>query len=110
VSTVAVSPGRSRTGPLLWLVGTQLIALVSLAPWALIAGFAFVSASGGALLPGPLRYPFWAYPLLPLVCAVLAWRAYGRGEVRRAVRVSTLPLCLALPLLAYIWYMARPVG
>jgi hypothetical protein len=109
VNAITAPGPSSRTGPLLWLALSQLIALLSLAPWALITGFAVVSADGQALLPGVLRYVFWAYPLLPLACTVIAWRAYGRGELRRAMTATTLPLCLAIPLLAYIVYMASPV-
>ena len=115
MSTLAVSqPRTSRTGPALWLLATQAVALVSLAAWLLVAGFSFVAsgpaAGEGMLMPRPLLYLLWLYPVLPLACSVAAWRAFRRGDARRAVRWSTLPLVAAIPLLAYVWYMASPVG
>ena len=50
-----------------------------------------------------------AYPLLPLGCAAATWRALGRGEWRRALWCSAAPLLLAVPLLAWFWYVSRPV-
>jgi hypothetical protein len=114
VNTAALPPPReSRTGPALWLLATQALALLSLAAWLLIAGFSFVAGPAhgdGALMPRPLLYLLWLYPLLPLACTLAAWRAFRRGDVRRAVRWTTLPLAVAIPLLAYAWYMASPVG
>lgn len=114
VNTIAVSPPRaSRTAPVLWLAATQAVSLVSLAAWAIVAGFSFLAsgpAAGEGMLPRPLLYLLWIYPVLPLACAVAAWRAFRRGDARRAVRWSSLPLVGAVPLLAYAWYMASPVG
>jgi hypothetical protein len=80
------------------------------APEFALPGLAFVTSSGAVLLPGALRYLAWAYPLLPLGCSWAAWRAYVRGEVSRALWLSSLPLILAIPLLLYAWYLATPVG
>jgi hypothetical protein len=115
VNTVAAAPPRaSRTAPALWLVATQAVALLSLAAWLLVAGFSFLAsgpaAGDGMLMPRPLLFALWAYPVLPLACTVAAWRAFRRGDVRRAVGWTTWQLGAALPLLAYVWYMASPVG
>jgi hypothetical protein len=115
VNTIAVSPPRdSRAAPVLWLAATQAVSLASMAAWAVVAGFSFLAwgpaAGEGMLMPRPLLYLFWTYPVLPLACSVAAWRAYRRGDLRRAVRWSALPLVGAVPLLAYVWYMASPVG
>ncbi|HEX8903662.1 MAG TPA: hypothetical protein VF771_02330 [Longimicrobiaceae bacterium] len=109
----AAPPRASRTAPALWLVATQALALASLAAWGLITGFSLVSRgpqSAGALMPRPLLYLFWIYPVLPLACSVAAWRAFRRGDARRAVAWSAVVLAGSLPLLAYAWYMASPVG
>ncbi|MFL5538145.1 MAG: hypothetical protein ACJ8J0_04100, partial [Longimicrobiaceae bacterium] len=115
VNTVAAAnPRVSRAAPALWLVATQALALCSLAGWLIVAGFSFLAAgpaSGdGMLMPRPLLLALWAYPVLPLACSVAAWRAFRRGDVRRAVGWTTLQLAAAVPLLAYVWYMASPVG
>ena len=102
----------SRTAPALWMVLTQVLALLSLAAWAVVAGFSFV-ASGPAnpeiLLPKPLLWALWIYPAIPLACTVAAWRAFRRGDTRRAVTWTTVQLAAVLPLLAWVWYMASPV-
>ncbi|HEX8243807.1 MAG TPA: hypothetical protein VF541_09935 [Longimicrobium sp.] len=115
MNTIAVSPPRdSPIAPVLWLAAMQTVSLLSLAAWAIVAGFSFLAWGPAAgeemLMPRPLLYLLWIYPVLPLACSVAAWRAYRRGDARRAVRWSALPLVGAVPLLAYAWYMASPVG
>jgi len=92
------------------MIATQAVCLVSLAAWALLAGLSFVTSSPeGELLPRPLLWALWAYPVLPLACVPMAWAAFRRGDLRRARLLTTLPLAGAIPLLAYAWYMASPV-
>ena len=103
-----------RTGPrrraLAWLVVTQLVALVSLVPWFVVAGFWWMGLGGGS---GPqpagvwaAAAALWAYPLVPLVFGVLAWRAFRRQRYGRAMALTTIPLLFALALLAYVGWMA----
>lgn len=109
MSTALATPSRAR--PALWLIATQAVSLLSLAAWALLAGLSFVTSSAeGALLPRPLMWVLWVYPVLPLVCGAMAWAAFRRGDLRRARTLTTVPLVLAIPLLAFAWYMASPVG
>jgi hypothetical protein len=111
VNTVAAAPPRSRTGPALWLVATQALALVSLVAWLLVAGFSFIASGGdGVMMPRPMLWALWAYPVLPLACTVLAWRAFRRGDTRRAVTLATVQLAAAVLVLAFVGYMAAPVG
>jgi hypothetical protein len=107
VSTVAPTPSR---GPALWLAVSQLVMLLSLVPWAMVTGLSFVVDGGRAMLPAPLLWATWIYPVLPLACAPLAWAALRRGDARVEVTLTTVPLLAAVPLLAYFWYMASPVG
>ncbi|HYJ79756.1 MAG TPA: hypothetical protein VEW03_09160 [Longimicrobiaceae bacterium] len=112
MNAVSSVPSRSRRGALLWLVATQLVVLLSLAPWAVVAGFSFVALDPGAPDPPGVwvaRLAVWAYPLLPLACSVLAWRAYRRGSIRRAVTLAALALLAALLLLAYVIWATSPV-
>jgi len=109
--TSATSPVPSRAMPALWLIASQAVCLLSLVAWALLAGLSFITSSpDGALLPRPLLWVLWVYPVLPLVCAPMAWAAFRRGDLRRARTLTTIPLALAIPLLAYAAYMASPVG
>ena len=102
-------PAISRKRAFLWLLGTHTLLLVSLAAWALLAGFSFLS-SDGALLPGPLAWLLRLYPVIPLVCCAAAWIAFRRRDYVRARLWAVLPLAAAVPLLAFAWYMASPVG
>jgi len=97
-----------------WIVLAQSAALVSLVPWALVAGLSFLSfnsgAADGALLPLGLLFALWAYPLLPLACGVATWRAFRRGHVRSATRWSGVALLAAALMLALAWFLVSPVG
>ena len=115
MNTVAAAPPRaSRTGPALWLVATQALALASIAAWLLVAGFSFIASgpasADGVLFPRPLMWALWAYPVLPVLCSAAAWRAFRRRDLRRAVTWTSVQLIVILPMLAYVAYMASPVG
>jgi cytochrome bd-type quinol oxidase subunit 2 len=114
VNTVAETPRASRTGPLAVVLLAQAAALVSLVPWVLVAGFSFLSFSAGVaesrLLPAPLLFALWAYPLLAVACAALTWRAWRRGDARAAVRWSSVELAAAAVVLGFVGFMISPVG
>ncbi|HSU17866.1 hypothetical protein [Longimicrobium sp.] len=115
MNTVAAAPPRaSRTGPALWLVATQALALASLAAWLLVAGFSFIASgpgsADGVLVPRSVLWVLWGYPVLPLVCSAAAWRAFRRRDLRRAITWTSVQLVVVLPMLAYVAYMASPVG
>lgn len=114
VNTFAETPRASRTGPLAVVLLAQAAALVSLLPWGLVAGFSFLSFSAGAgeppLLPAPLLFAFWGYPLLAASCAALTWRAWRRGDARAAVRWSGVELLAAAVVLGFAGFAFSPVG
>lgn len=106
-----IARAPSRVGPVLWMLATQAVMVASLAAWALLAGFSFLaSPAEGALLPRPLLYLLWIYPVVPLACTAAAWSAFRRHDLRRARLLTALPLAAALAVLAFAWYMASPVG
>jgi hypothetical protein len=44
-----------------------------------------------------------------LACMVMSWRAYRRGETRRAAVRTTIPLLWAVPLLVWVgWLLTLP--
>ncbi|HET7234729.1 MAG TPA: hypothetical protein VFJ16_32245 [Longimicrobium sp.] len=112
VNTVAQPPRASRTGPLALVLLAQAAALASLVPWALVAGFSFLSFNAGGespILPAPLLFALWAYPLAALACAVATWRAWRRGDARAAVRWSGVELLAAAVVLGFVVFMILPV-
>jgi hypothetical protein len=62
------------------------------------------------MLPAPLLFALWVYPLLPLACGALAWRAWRRGHAPAAVRWSGVELAAALAMLGFVWFVISPVG
>ncbi len=106
----AAAPRSRRT--LAWLVGSQLLALASLAPWLVVAGTSIMAldtpVTTEAMAPRVFVAVAWSYPLLPVGCAAAAWLAYARRRYRRAAVLSAVPLLPALPLLAYLFWVSSP--
>jgi uncharacterized BrkB/YihY/UPF0761 family membrane protein len=73
------APLKRRTGLLIWLIVSQLLAVVSLLIWIIIAGLSVMAFDQGS---PPEAWAFgigvWSYPLFPLVMAVGAWIAFAR--------------------------------
>lgn len=80
----------SRTPVLIWLIASQVLALVSLIVWLAVAGF---SAQAFAI---------WAYPIWPIAFTVAAWVAYARKKDALAAVLTTLILLPILVLLLMI--------
>jgi hypothetical protein len=108
VESIAVE--RRGRGPLAWLIVSQALALLTLLPWLIL--FA-LSRSGSGAPSGPLAWLVlalvWIYPVVLLACMVMSWRAYRRGETRRAAVRTTIPLLWAVPLLVWVgWLLTLP--
>jgi len=67
--TELTAPPKRRTGLLIWLIVSQLLAVGSLWFWALMAGLSVMAFDSG---DSPEAWTFvlavWAYPLLPRRC------------------------------------------
>ena len=100
-------PAKSRiTAVLIWLIVSQILALLSLSPWFLLAQmstmlFDLGSSTAAVLIAGAI----WGYPLLPLGCAVLAWVLYARQKRLPALIVTSLPLLVACPMSLFVWVL-----
>ena len=107
MTTQPIQPRRSW--PLLiWMIATQLLMLLSLAGWAALAGLSFMAFDGGystgaAIFVGAI----FSYPLIVLLCIILAWLAYRRAKHRAAAIWSSLPL---LPVVLYFLFLVMPIG
>lgn len=95
-------PPKPRTGLLIWLIVSQLLAVGSLLIWALMAGLSVMAFDSGST---PEAWAFviavWAYPLFPLVMAIGAWIAFARRKNTLAAVLSGLSF--APPILFYIF-------
>jgi hypothetical protein len=100
----AAAPKR-RTGLLIWLIVSQLLAVGSLWFWALVAGLSVMAFdSGDSRLAWTIVIAVWAYPLFPLIMAIGAWIAFAFRKNRLAAVLTGLtfaPLALFYLLLRF---------
>jgi hypothetical protein len=75
--TEASTKPKRRTGLLIWMIVSQLLAIASLRLWILVAGLSVMAFDeGGSPLAWAIVIAAWAYPLFPLSMAVSAWLAF----------------------------------
>ncbi|MGD8794803.1 MAG: hypothetical protein PVF47_19800 [Anaerolineae bacterium] len=96
--TEVAAPPKRRTGLLIWMIVSQLLAIGSLWFWALVAGLSVMAFDEGS---SPLAWAIvitaWAYPLFPLLMAISAWVAFAFRKNRLAAVLTGLTI--ALPVL-----------
>jgi hypothetical protein len=103
-------PHPKRTGLLIWMIVSQLLALGSLVIWLLMAGLSVMAFDSGE---SPQAWTFviavWSYPIIPLILVVTAWIAYAK---RKNVLAGVLSgLSFAPPFLLYIFiWVATLIG
>jgi hypothetical protein len=90
MAELTAKPKRSIV-TLIWLIVSQLMALVSLLFWVVVAGLSVMAADSGSS-PEVLTFilAVWAYPLFPLVMAIGAWIAFAFRKNRLAAILSGL--------------------
>jgi hypothetical protein len=90
----------SRKPVLIWLIISQLLALVSLVFWLLMAGLSVMAFDAGVTAEAwTFVIAVWSYPIWPLAFAIAAWIAYARRRDRMAGILTTFTF---LPVLALI--------
>jgi uncharacterized BrkB/YihY/UPF0761 family membrane protein len=105
MNEVAVSPKR-RTGLVIWLIISQLLAVGSLFFWFFGALFSVMAFDEGNS-PEAWRFVItvWSYPLFPLLMAVGAWVAFAFRKNRLAAVLSGLTIVPPIIFLL-IWVMS----
>ena len=97
---------KRRTGLLIWLIVSQLLAIGSLWFWVVVAGLSVMAFdSGSSDLAWAIVIAAWAYPLFPLIMAISAWVAFAFRKNRLAAVLSGLTF---VPLL--LLYLALRFG
>ena len=90
-----------RTGLLIWLIVSQLLAVASLLIWLLVAGLSVMAFDSGATREAwTFVIVVWSYPLFPLIMIIGAWIAYARRKNILAAVLSGLSF--APPVLFYV--------
>ena len=97
-------PPRPRTPVLVWLIVSQVLALVSLIFWLVVAGLSVMAFDSGVSTEAwTFVIAVWSYPIWPLGFAIAAWIAYARKKDRLASVLTTLtfvPVLLLIIILA----------
>lgn len=104
--TEPTAPPKRRIGLLLWMIVSQLLAVGSLAIWALVAGLSVMAFDEGQS-PEAWRFVItvWAYPLIPLLLAIGAWVAFAFRKNRLAAVLSGLTFVPPFLLMLLMWIM-----
>jgi hypothetical protein len=108
--TELAAPPKRRTGLLIWLIVSQLLAVGSLLIWALMAGLSVMAFDSGVSPEAwAIVLTVWAYPLFPLLMAIAAWIAFAfRKNLLAAVLTG---LTFVPPVLFYLFlYFASLIG
>lgn len=94
---------RSRKPTLIWLIVSQILALISLFFWLVIAGLSVMAFDSG-VTAGAWAFVIavWSYPIWPLGFAIAAWIAYSRKRDRLAGVLTTLTFLPVLVLLTVL--------
>jgi hypothetical protein len=100
--TEAAAPPKRRTGLLIWMIVSQLLAVGSLVIWAFVAGMSVMAFdSGDSTVAWAIVLTVWAYPLFPLLMAIGAWVAFAFRKNRLAAVLTGLTF--VPPVLLYLF-------
>jgi hypothetical protein len=90
-----------RTGLLIWMIVSQILTLLSLLIWLLVAGLSVMAFDSGVSTEAwTVVIAVWSYPIFPILMVIVAWIAYARRKNRLAAILSGLSF--APPFLLYI--------
>ena len=102
--TEPAAPPKRRTGLLIWLIISQLLALGSLFLWVIVAGLSVMAFDEGG---SPEAWAFviavWVYPLFPLLMAIGVWMAFAFRKDRLAAVLSGLSFVPPVLLFMIVW-------
>jgi len=106
---------KPRKGLLIWMIVSQVLALLSLVIWLLMAGLSVMAFDSGVSLEAwTFVIVVWSYPIIPIVLVIFAWRAYAKRRNKLAAVLSGLSfappillfLCMAISSFSwYAWYL-----
>ena len=105
---------KPRTGLVIWMIVSQILALLSLIIWLLVAGLSVMAFDSGVSAEAwTFVIVVWSYPLIPLVLVIGSWIAFARRRNRLAAVLSGLSfappvlfyLCIAIS--SFSWYFTN---
>jgi len=93
-----------RTGLLIWMILSQLLAVASLLIWLLMAGLSVMAFDSGVSTEAwTFVLIVWSYPIFPLVISVGAWIAYKKQRNTLAAVLSGLSFAPPVLCILIIW-------
>lgn len=96
--TETPTPQSKRTGLLIWLILSQLLAVASLVIWLVMA-----FDQGSTPEAWTFVIAVWSYPLFPLAIIIGSWIAYRRRRNTIAAVLSGLSFAPPLICMLVIW-------
>jgi hypothetical protein len=102
-NTALESKPVARRPVLIWLILSQILALLSLVFWLLIAGLSVMAFDSGVTREAwTFVIVVWSYPIWPIIFTIAAWVAYARKKDKLAGVLTTLTFLPMLVLLLII--------
>ena len=94
---------NSRRPVLIWLIVSQLLALLSLLFWLFAAGISVMAFDSGVTREAwTIVIAVWSYPIWPIVFTIAAWIAYARKKDMLAAVLTTFTFLPVLLLILFI--------
>jgi len=98
------TPKPKRTGLLIWLIISQLLAVASLLIWLLVAGLSVMAFDSGVTTEAwTFVIAIWSYPIIPLGLIIGAWIAYRKQRNVLAGVLSGLSFTPPFLLYIFLW-------
>lgn len=102
--TEPVEVHKPRTGLVIWMIVSQLLAALSLVPWLLMAGLSVMAFDSGVTAEAwTFVILVWSYPVIPLVLVIAAWIAFAKRRNILAAILSGLTFTPIALLLLAMW-------
>ena len=105
---------KPRTGLLIWMIVSQILTVLSLGIWLLMAGLSVMAFDSGVSAEAwAIVIAVWSYPIIPIVLVIASWIAFARRRNGLAAVLSGLSfappillyLCLAIS--SFSWYFTN---
>jgi hypothetical protein len=106
-----------RNGLVAWMIISQVLTLLSLVLWLMVAGISVMAFDSGVSAEAwTIVIAVWSYPIIPIVLVIGAWIAFARRKNKLAAVLSGLSfappflLFLVVLILNLAWFATNGVG
>jgi hypothetical protein len=113
-STPQPTVEKKRTGLIIWMIVSQILTVLSLGIWLLVAGLSVMAFDSGVSAEAwTFVIVVWSYPIIPLVLVIISWIAFARRRNGLAAVLSGLSfappilLYLCVALANFSWYFTN---